>query len=182
MTFEASLASAALGSVRVIGLFAVAPIFAHPAVPIRIRVALSMVTSLALGMAITPPIAELDPIPLMHLAFGELLIGLVLGKPEGLRAVVSQQDVPGLVGPAVLREGRWKYYHRPGSEQSSLFDLETDPGERHDLSRRHAAKANELRGRLMELLDERPAAATARLSEVEPELRRQLDSLGYLEE
>ena len=79
MTFETSLASAALGSVRLIGLFAVAPIFAHPAVPARVRVSLSMVVAAALGSAFTPPIAELELVPLMNLALGELLIGLVLG-------------------------------------------------------------------------------------------------------
>jgi arylsulfatase len=124
-------------------------------------------------------ILGLDALPAFE---GSSLLGLVLEKEEAPRAAVSQQDRPFLDGPAVLREGGWKYYHRPRSGQHALFDLKLDPGERRDLLRGHRAKVRELRGRLLALLDARPTAATATVDELEPELRRQLDSLGYLEE
>ena len=55
--------------------------------------------------------------------------------------------------PGGLRSGRWKYL-RPGlwSGTPTLFDLEADPGERHDLSRDRPDLARQLDERLKELI------------------------------
>ena len=79
MNFEWAFATAALGSARLIGLFAVAPIFGHPAVPGRIRVSLSMATAFALGIAVTPAVETQPLLSLAQLSFQELLVGLTLG-------------------------------------------------------------------------------------------------------
>ena len=52
-----------------------------------------------------------------------------------------------------LRSGRCKYL-RPGlwSGTTTLFDLEADPGERHDLSRERPDLVRQLEDRLQELL------------------------------
>ena len=39
-----------------------------------------------------------------------------------------------------LRDGRWKFIQTLDSGRSRLFDLETDPGERHNLAEQHAAR------------------------------------------
>jgi len=47
----------ALVIARVAGMFAVAPVFAHPAVPVRLRVGMAVVVSLAVGASLAAPVA-----------------------------------------------------------------------------------------------------------------------------
>jgi arylsulfatase A-like enzyme len=60
---------------------------------------------------------------------------LVAASPMAL--FFTDYSLP-LVG---LRDGRWKFVHDLESGRSKLFDLESDPGERHDLAERHADRA-----------------------------------------
>jgi arylsulfatase A-like enzyme len=39
-----------------------------------------------------------------------------------------------------LRDGNWKFIHELGSGQSKLFDLGSDPAERHNLALHHPAR------------------------------------------
>ena len=47
------------------------------------------------------------------------------------------------VTPRAVRRGNWKYLDDRG--QYLLFDLRTDPGERHDVAQRHLDLVRELR-------------------------------------
>lgn len=48
-----------------------------------------------------------------------------------------------------LRDGRWKLIHELDSGRSWLFDLSSDPGERHNLADRYPERAAEYRGHLL---------------------------------
>lgn len=87
-----------------------------------------------------------------------------------------------------LRDGRWKIIrevmHASGERHDTLFDLETDPLERHDLAARDPAMLEVVRARL----DAMPgllAAQAAPLPAGAPfapsdATRRQLEALGYV--
>jgi arylsulfatase A-like enzyme len=57
----------------------------------------------------------------------------LLTGPERLALFCTDYSL-GLLG---LRDGRWKMIHELDTGRSRLFDLENDPGERHDLSADH---------------------------------------------
>jgi choline-sulfatase len=79
----------------------------------------------------------------------------------------------------MLREGRYKYIEAPRAE---LYDLETDPGELHDIRAAQEPRAAALRGEL-----QRRLAAEAKAEPSEPagatvpaDLLEKLGALGYL--
>lgn len=97
----------------------------------------------------------------------------------------------------ILRWGRWKLimarsqderrWISGGGDVFNLYDLESDPGELHDVKREHRHVAKRLRGVLRAWLDRPPfdvevEAGTGELQprEMTPETRQQLEALGYL--
>jgi arylsulfatase A-like enzyme len=88
---------------------------------------------------------------------GEDIAPLVTGALERLpgRGIDGGRELvfSGPNGPAALRSGRWKYL-RPGiwSATTTLFDLDTDPGEQRDLSRTRPDLVRQLEARLQELI------------------------------
>ena len=104
-------------------------------------------------------------------------------RPEPPRVVyVDAQDL------LAVRDGRWKLItSRTSPGRARLFDVEADPGERHDLSRR----AVKVRRRLQGLARAYWTAAGPEVAETaapeaagappEPELQEQLRQLGYVE-
>jgi arylsulfatase A-like enzyme/tetratricopeptide (TPR) repeat protein len=76
-----------------------------------------------------------------------------------------------------LQDGRWKYIQAPRPE---LYDLETDPGETHNLASRRETRAETLRGALGELLVRERTTEQQGTDTVPPELLAKLGALGYL--
>lgn len=97
--------------------------------------------------------AALPPRPMDGEDVSKLLTGEVeripgRGIDGGREIVFSGQD-----GAAGIRSGKWKYL-RPGiwSGTTTLFDLETDPGEKRDLSLVRPDLVKQLEARLQELI------------------------------
>ena len=97
--------------------------------------------------------ATLPPRPMDGEDVSKLLIGEVeripgRGIDGGREVVFSGQD-----GAAGMRSGKWKYL-RPGiwSGTTTLFDLESDPGEKRDLSLVRPDLVKQLEARLQELI------------------------------
>lgn len=77
----------------------------------------------------------------------------------------------------VLFDGRLKYIHGPRPE---LYDLEADPGERHDLSAERPAEARRMRETLRRFIEDHADAGVSTPGELDDDVRRRLESLGYL--
>lgn len=77
----------------------------------------------------------------------------------------------------VLFDGSMKYIHGPRPE---LYDLETDPGELHDLVADRPEETRRLRGILEQFIARNAVAGTSTVETLDEEVRRRLESLGYL--
>ena len=75
----------------------------------------------------------------------------------------------------------WKILARPEDDEYELFNLEDDPAEENDLSEVEAEKLEALRGVLGDLL-EKSTAATKSPDRMDPETRKRLDALGYIDD
>ena len=83
-----------------------------------------------------------------------------------------------------LRTERWKYIRSTGSTGSTgspdeLFDLVEDPGELDNAHERHAEVVAELSEQLRAQLED--AAPGAEVAPIDPETRRKLEALGYVD-
>ncbi len=79
--------------------------------------------------------------------------------------------------------GRWKLIHDDTTGRALLYDLSTDPGELTDVARQHPAEVARLRLRLEDLRrawSEGAPDGAARGNELDPERRKTLEALGYL--
>lgn len=77
------------------------------------------------------------------------------------------------------RDGPWKSYRRRGEEAIALVNLETDPGERKDVSKEHPSITEKHRIRLEEI-SKSLAVRIPDDSQLTPEDQRRLRALGYL--
>jgi Tfp pilus assembly protein PilF len=77
----------------------------------------------------------------------------------------------------VLFDGPLKYIHGPRPE---LYDLAADPGERHDLIAERPGDAGHMRAALESFLARYALAGVSTPRELDDEVRRRLESLGYL--
>ena len=115
-------------------------------------------------------------------ADGRSLLPLFEDPDAGPERVVYGEtiELQRVFGAPVLRfvrEGRWKYVHKP---RPSLYDLAADAGEREDLAARHPERLRELRGRLEALITEAgPVASASAAIDLDPETAAQLEALGY---
>jgi len=88
-----------------------------------------------------------------------------------------------------LTTGRWKYFRREaldGVARDSLYDLEADPFELEDVSTSHPDRVSGLRGALerrvrgqLDRGEELRGGRPPETRSLDPELRRQLEALGY---
>ncbi|HLJ46428.1 MAG TPA: sulfatase-like hydrolase/transferase [Bryobacteraceae bacterium] len=102
-----------------------------------------------------------------------------LGPPHAIYAeTVHTHDSFGWAPLRSLRLGDYKYIEAPRAE---LYRLSTDPGERLNLAAQKASDARKLRGELAQLMARHTAAkGTEPASDVSPQTRALLGSLGYL--
>lgn len=123
---------------------------------------------------------------------GKSLVPLLRGEESELRSVVFAQARsdserhadrgyrlrPG-TNISTVRGSRWKLIFYPGVDRDyvELYDLERDPGEREN----QAASEPETRAHYERILREwlREGAAPSAETPLPPELRRQLEELGY---
>jgi len=119
------------------------------------------------GRVVNEPVSSLDLFPTLVALTGATLPAkhydgrdisrLVTGEVEriGGQGIDGGREIVffGATGPAGLRSGKWKYL-RPGmwSGTTTLFDLESDPTEKLDLSRSRPELVKQLEARLVELL------------------------------
>jgi len=119
------------------------------------------------GRVVNEPVSTLDLFPTLVALTGAVLPSrhydgqdvskLLTGEVDriGGSGIDGGREIAffGQSGAAGLRSGRWKYL-RPGlwSGTTTLFDLEADPGERHDLSRERPDLVRQLEDRLQGLL------------------------------
>ena len=78
----------------------------------------------------------------------------------------------------VLYDGPYKYIHGPRPE---LFDLETDPGEMDNLAASRPEDVVRLRDTLRGFLKTHAVAGVSAPEEIADDVRRRLESLGYLQ-
>jgi arylsulfatase len=118
----------------------------------------------------------------------------VLAGGVELDAVLSQDTGrPGKAGAyrLALTSTRWKYFQIYDGEKTSeeLYDLEADPFELTDVSRRHPETTRRLRAQLLARLEEQRErgehlsdGTRPQTRATDPSILEQLRALGYLEE
>lgn len=136
---------------------------------------------------IAPTVAELLGAPLEHEPAGLSLVSALRGEPD---ATLLARDRfihhHGADRAIAIRDGRWKMIWPLGSGDRvlgsavELFDIEEDPSEQNDLSAVHPEVLDRLRATIQPWLDDaaRQAAPSRRVT---PEIREQLEAMGYVE-
>ncbi len=125
--------------------------------PARIRPG-RVVSEIVSSLDVFPTLVTLTgaTLPAKHYD-GQDVSKLVLGEVDRVagRGIDGGREVvfSGPNGAAGLRSGKWKYL-RPGtwSGSTTLFDLDSDPAEKRDLSRARADLVKQLEARLQELI------------------------------
>ncbi len=131
---------------------------------------------------VMPTVLDLFGVAVPDRVEGVSLVDLLLGSDDdpGLDALLETRQPAlqfGWSALSALRAGGWKYISAPREE---LYDLETDPREVRNLAARELQRVSEMRSRLERI---RAGLVPARETEAvrpEGELRRQLESLGYI--
>jgi tetratricopeptide (TPR) repeat protein len=142
------------------------------------------VDALVRTVDVAPTITDLAGLPpLGNVVSGVSLVPLLTGAATDLK-LSGYTETPEpftrlrLSAIRAFWSGRWKYMW---SAQPQLFDLESDPGELHDVIAEHADTAEQLQRELRALLEHAPpplaAAPSAPLAS--GELSR-LESMGYV--
>ena len=87
-------------------------------------------------------------------------------------------------GHRAIQLGAWKLIINPDG-QEELYDLGADPSESNNLIDRHPEEAERLRRRLAQLVAESEGiqhlVMTGEARDLDPEVKRQLEALGYIE-
>ncbi|MCX6802063.1 MAG: sulfatase [Candidatus Diapherotrites archaeon] len=115
---------------------------------------------------------------------GASLVPAIRGEELGELHAFTDGDVgeDGLFGGAALRTNKWKIIKAPSTGKLMVFDLETDPMEKNDLSGKNMGGIAELERTLEEYLGNRINGPEAEMSEAEKdrEITEQLRELGYV--
>ncbi len=156
--------------------------------PARIRSAVSLLDV----MPTVLELAGLDPDPWLQ---GESLGFAFQGRDSGTERWLlaqrrfftkSRQEQLGerFTAPvplhAVRGDSPWKYL-RSGDGVEELYDLESDPHERHNLAEQRPEDARQLAATLDQLLAERTAGTPPEAPVIDDETREKLRALGYIE-
>ncbi len=137
-------------------------------------------------------LVDLAPTVLDFLDLGAAAAGM---DGTSLRPLLEGRSMPPLtafmsgVDFGIARDARWKYRlerQQPGAPvgRELLFDIVADPLEQHDLAAEHPEVFESLRGRYREFARHlaersRTGALSGEAPEIDPELRRRLEALGY---
>jgi arylsulfatase A-like enzyme len=124
------------------------------------------------------------PEPLRGWQGTSLATSITSGSEPPTHAVVMEVGVtPGVptVPQHAIRDGRWKLITSLSDDRvvDALYDLEADPGEKHNLARERQDLVADLRGKLEALAAESVEAAPIP-EEDEAILSARLEELGYL--
>ena len=135
-----------------------------------------------------PTLLELADVPLEHRVQGRSLLPLLRGERLPPREVLSEDVNVAGVERKSLRTDRTKFIltiphdtSRDFGPELLLFDLRSDPGERRDLAPAMAQATAALRAKIAAIAaggDESPEEVVP--ADVDPELRHQLEALGYI--
>jgi arylsulfatase A-like enzyme len=152
------------------------------------------VTGLASGTDVFPTLLELLDIDLPEEVDGISLMAALDGAPLPERAVFSEATQPvlgveqagrwlGQFKPRAVRRGPWKYIEAPYIEVAQLFNLRSDPFERHNLLLHPSPRSQVELPILKQALDAWSAHETPRPSRFNTtqadEVRQRLEALGY---
>ena len=101
-----------------------------------------------------PTFMQMADLPLREGLDGESLLPLAIGQTTESRnrAYACFSGITLNTSAYMLRQGRWKYVAFPGYPPE-LFDLESDPGELHDLSRERPELVEQLDRELRSMVD-----------------------------
>jgi arylsulfatase A-like enzyme len=147
------------------------------------------------GVRVRQPVSAIDILPTVLDLLGEPVPASLPGRslaplwrsPHGGGAAPSFPPVfLELHPPKPFRwavvEGRWKLIVDPAKPGAAeLYDLERDPGERANLAAREPATVERLRDLFRAWARRNPRAADQRTRDrLDPELRKELEALGYL--
>ncbi|MCK9460911.1 MAG: sulfatase-like hydrolase/transferase [Proteobacteria bacterium] len=132
------------------------------------------------GIDILPTVLDLVGTTPLPEAEGRSLLPLVRGEPDVERPAVSERDVLDAVVPTSLRIGGRKMILPSAGAPPLLFDLAADPSEKKDLCQGDAEKAAGLRMHLDTLLAARPGAGNGTPIDVDAQVLKTLEELGYL--
>ena len=140
---------------------------------------------------IEAPVSHVDLLPTLLDALGRPLPGELAGislwsllrgggTPDE-RVLISEGLLYGPDQKAIVR-WPWKLVLRAEGGQTELFDLSSDPGERHDLAaERPEVLADLLAEPAAQIPAGEPRRSGTRAAELDERTRGQLRSLGYLE-
>jgi len=136
---------------------------------------------------IAPTLGELLGVSLRHEARGLSLASALRGEPNAaLRDRRQFVHHHGGDRAIAIREGRWKLIWPVTSNdrvlraEPELFDLERDPQEQTDLAAQHPEVVARLRAAISPWLAEARGQGDPSRS-VSPEIRQQLEAMGYVE-
>ncbi|MDX1999309.1 MAG: sulfatase [Thermoanaerobaculia bacterium] len=130
-------------------------------------------SELARGIDLAPTVLDVVGVPIPSSFEGRSLLPVIRREPSAAPFALSLLDGGDPEQDFAVRRERWKLYGE------RLFDLEDDRGETVDRSAEHAEITEVLR-RYWTRERARGATATGSAIEIEGELRRRLEALGYL--
>lgn len=127
---------------------------------------------------IYPTVTAVLGLPTPESVEGTPLLDAATGQLRAPEAVFSETDRFRPWRSVVL--GNHKLILDVKAGEVSLYDIERDPGERHDLSASQPERADALRQRIEAWRRLQQPPASPREAEIDPEERRRLEQLGYL--
>lgn len=129
----------------------------------------------ARGIDLMPTVLEALAVPDPGTLQGSSLVGRVAAGAAGHDPVlIAERDRWQEKHPKAIRTRRWKLY------ANQLFDLLVDPAEKIDFAARYPVVVASLEARLESRLTSTPPMASEAI-ELDPALREQLRSLGYIQ-
>lgn len=80
-----------------------------------------------------------------------------------------------------IREGNWKFIHTPEEDRRELYDLGADPLELNDVSQRNKERTTLMTRKAWEYFHQTHPKNPPRPRVIPPDVRKKLESLGYMQ-
>ncbi len=151
----------------------------------RGRLAGRLVEEAVSTLDVLPTVLEACGLPPAENIDGRSLLGLMDGRDDGSSLLIAERGAAVGDFTKSLIEWPWKLmvFKKGSRADYRLYHLEDDPGEIHDIARRHKDVTDRLRERLWTLCDpESPLLAgedDARPAELDDAAKERLRALGY---